>query len=56
MTKERFWKPFFNRFYRKGATDHCCILKFTGFEAQQLANQRTQTIKLYGGINNGSRR
>ncbi len=20
-TKERFWKPFFNRFYRKGVTD-----------------------------------
>ena len=46
-TKERFWKPFFTRFYRKGVTDpDYCILKFTGVEAQWFANQRTQTIKL----------
>lgn len=46
-TKERFWKPFFTRFYRKGVTDpDYCILKFTGEEAQWFANQRTQTIKL----------
>ena len=46
-TKERFWKPFFTRFYRKGVTDpDYCILKFTGFEAQWFHRQRTQTIKL----------
>lgn len=46
-TKERFWKPFFTRFYRKGVTDpDYCILKFTGLEAQWFASQRTQTMKL----------
>lgn len=46
-TKDRFWKPFFTRFYRKGVTDpDYCILKFTGFEAQWFSNQKTQTIKL----------
>ena len=46
-TKERFWKPFFNRFYKKGVTDpDYCILKFTGFEAQWFTDQRTETVKL----------
>lgn len=46
-TKERFWKPFFTRFYRKGVTDpDYCILKFTGFEAQWFSNTKTQTVKL----------
>lgn len=46
-TRTRFWKPFFTRFYRKGVTDpDYCILKFTGFEAQWFASQRTQTIQL----------
>ena len=46
-TKSHFWKPFFTRFYRKGVTDpDYCILKFTGFEAQWFASQRTQTIQL----------
>lgn len=46
-TKQRFWKPFFNRFYRKGVTDpDYCILKFTGFEAQWFSSQRTETVKL----------
>lgn len=46
-TKERFWKPFFTRFYKKGLTDpDYCILKFTGFEAQWFSNQRTETIRL----------
>ena len=46
-TKERFWKPFFTRFYRKGVADpDYCILKFTGVEAQWFASQRTQTIQL----------
>lgn len=46
-TKERFWKPFFTRFYKKGVTDpDYCILKFTGFEAQWFTNQRTETVKL----------
>lgn len=50
VTKERFWKPFFNRFYRKGVTDpDYCILKFTGFEAEWFSNQRTQTIDLIRG-------
>lgn len=46
-TKDRFWKPFFTRFYKKGATDpEYCILKFTGFEAQWFTSQRTETVKL----------
>lgn len=46
-TKARFWKPFFNRFYKKGVTDpDYCILKFTGFEAQWFSHTRTQTVKL----------
>lgn len=46
-TKSRFWKPFFNRFYKNGVTDpDYCILKFTGFEAQWFSRQRTQTVKL----------
>lgn len=45
--KNRFWKPFFNRFYRNGVTDpDYCILKFTGFEAQWFSNQKTETVKL----------
>ena len=45
--KQRFWKPFFNRFYRKGVTDpDYCILKFTGFEAQWFSSQRTETVNL----------
>ena len=46
-TKDRFWKPFFTRFYKKGVTDpDYCILKFTGFEAQWFTDQRTETVKL----------
>ena len=47
VIKNRFWKPFFNRFYRQGATDpDYCILKFTGFEAQWFSNQKVTTIQL----------
>lgn len=47
QTKDRFWKPFFNRFYHKGATDpDYCILKFTGFEAEWFSNFKTETVKL----------
>ena len=46
-TKERFWKPFFKRFYKKGVTDpDYCILKFTGFEAVYFGNFKVQTVKL----------
>lgn len=46
-TKERFWKPFFNKFYRRGVTDpDYCILKFTGFEVQYFSSFRTETVKL----------
>lgn len=46
-TKQRFWKPFFTRFYKKGVTDpDYCILKFTGFEAQWFTNRKTETIQL----------
>lgn len=46
-TKDRFWNPFFKRFYRKGVTDpDYCILKFTGFEVQWFSSQRTETVKL----------
>ncbi len=45
--KRRFWKPFFNRFYKKGVTDpDYCILKFTGFEAVCFGNFKVQTVKL----------
>lgn len=46
-TKDRFWKPFFTRFYKQGKKDpNYCILKFTGFEAQWFTDQKTETIKL----------
>lgn len=46
-TKERFWKPFFTRFYKKGVTDpDYCILKFTGFEAVCFGSFKVQTVKL----------
>ena len=46
-TKDRFWKPFFNRFYRKGVTDpDYCILKFTGFEAEWFSNFKTETVNI----------
>lgn len=45
-TKSQFWRPFFNRFYKKGVTDpDYCILKFTGFEAQWFSNFSTETVK-----------
>lgn len=45
-TKSQFWKPFFNRFYKKGVTDpDYCILRFTGFEAQWFSNFRTEKVK-----------
>lgn len=46
-TKDRFWVPFFTRFYKRGVTDpDYCILKFTGFEAQWFTNQRTERVML----------
>lgn len=46
-TKERFWKPFFSKFYRKGITDpDYCILKFTGFEAQWFSSRKVEVVKL----------
>lgn len=46
-TRQRFWKPFFSRFYRQGVTDpDYCILKFTGFEAQWFSSRHTETVKL----------
>ena len=46
-TKDKFWQPFFSRFYKKGVTDpDYCILKFAGFEAQWFTDFKTQTIKL----------
>lgn len=46
-TKSRFWKPFFNKFYKKGVTDpDYCILKFSGVEAQWFSDYRTETVKL----------
>ena len=46
-TKERFWKPFFKRFYKKGVTDpDYCILKFSGFEAVCFGGFKVQTVKL----------
>lgn len=44
-TKSKFWKPFFNRFYKKGVTDpDYCILKFSGFEAQWFSNYKTEKV------------
>ncbi len=46
-TKSQFWKPFFNRFYKKGVTDpDYCILKFSGFEAQWFSNYKTEKVLL----------
>lgn len=46
-TKARFWKPFFNRFYKKGVTDpDYCVLKFTGLQAEWFSNFRTETVVL----------
>lgn len=46
-TKNKFWKPFFTRFYKKGKTDpNYCIIKFTGFEAEWFSKQKTETIRL----------
>lgn len=46
-TKSRFWKPFFNRFYKQGVTDpDYCILKFSGFIAQWFSDFKTETVKM----------
>lgn len=45
--KERFWLPFYKRFYKKGVTDpEYCILKFSCEEAQWFSNFKTETIKM----------
>lgn len=45
--KNKFWMPFYNRFYKKGVTDpEYCILKFTCEEAEWFSNYKTETIKM----------
>lgn len=46
-TKNRFWMPFYKRFYKQGVTDpEYCILKFSCQEAQWFSNFKTETIKM----------
>ena len=46
-TKNKFWLPFYKRFYKNGVTDlEYCILKFTCEEAQWFSNYKTETIKM----------
>ena len=46
-TKDKFWMPFYKRFYKKGVTDpEYCILKFTCEEAEWFSNFKTETIKM----------
>ncbi len=46
-TKDKFWLPFYKRFYKNGVTDlEYCILKFTCEEAQWFSNYKTETIKM----------
>lgn len=45
-TKNKFWMPFYKRFYKKGVTDfEYCILKFTCEEAEVFSNFKTEIIK-----------
>lgn len=45
--KDKFWVPFYKRFYKKGVTDpEYCILKFTCEEAQWFSNFKIETIKM----------
>ena len=44
-TKNKFWMPFYNRFYKKGVTDpEYCILKFTCVEAQWFSSFNVETV------------
>ncbi len=46
-TKDRFWLPFYKRFYKKGVADpEYCILKFTCEEAQWFSNFKVETVKM----------
>ena len=46
-TKDRFWLPFYKRFYKKGVTDpEYCILRFTCKEAEWFSNFKTEIIKM----------
>lgn len=46
-TKDKFWLPFYKRFYKMGNTDpEYCILKFTYKEAEWFSNYKTETIKM----------
>lgn len=46
-TKDKFWMPFYKRFYKNGVTDpEYCILKFTCCEAQWFSNFKVQTVKM----------
>lgn len=46
-TKDRFWLPFYKRFYKRGVTDsEYCILKFTCSEAKWFSNFKTETVKM----------
>lgn len=46
-TKNRFWMPFYKRFYRQGVTDpEYCILKFSCQEVQWFSNFKTETVKM----------
>lgn len=45
--KNKFWMPFYKRFYKKGVIDpEYCILKFTCEEAEWFSNFKTETISM----------
>ncbi len=46
-TKNRFWMPFYKKFYKEGMRDpEYCILKFTCCEAEWFSNYKTEMIKM----------
>lgn len=46
-TKDKFWMPFYKKFYKNGITDsEYCILKFTCEEAEWFSHFKTEIIKM----------
>lgn len=46
-TKDKFWMPFYKRFYKNGVTDkEYCILKFKCEEAQWFSHFRTEIVDM----------
>ncbi len=46
-TKDKFWMPFYKKFYKNGITDsEYCILKFTCEEAEWFSHFKAEIIKM----------